>query len=145
MPHRILVVDDDTSVRELSTDVLIRHGYQVDAAADGAAAWAALQTKAYNLMITDHNMPRLTGVELVKKLRSARMPLSVILVSGLMPTEALNGNPSLQLAATLAKPFSPEQLLTTVNDVLRTNDRAREQIQPLPSWRSQPSADGLRL
>ena len=143
-PRRILVVDDDSDIRQLSTEVLIHSGYVVDAAADGAAAWEALQIKAFNLLITDHNMPRLTGVELVKKLRSARMALPVILATGL-PTAELVQNPSLQLAAMLPKPFSIEELLETVSVVLRATDSAPGQLESLPDWRSQPSADGLRL
>jgi DNA-binding response OmpR family regulator len=145
LPQRILVVDDDISIRQLSTEVLIDSGYEVDAAADGVVAWEALQIKAFNLLITDHNMPRLTGVELVKKLRSARMDLPVILATGRLPTEALAQNPSLQLAAMLPKPFSVDELLETVRVVLRATVSVREQIEPLPDWRSQPSADGLRL
>ncbi|MGA3285166.1 MAG: response regulator [Verrucomicrobiota bacterium] len=144
-PCRILVVEDDISIRQLSTEVLIHSGYEVDAAADGAAAWEALQIKAFNLLITDHNMPRLTGVELVKKLRSARMALPVILATGRLPTEELAQNPSLQLAAMLPKPFSIDELLETVRVVLRATDSAPGQCEPLPDWRSQPSADGLRL
>ena len=143
-PRRILVVDDDSDIRQLSTEVLIHSGYVVDAAADGAAAWEALQIKAFNLLITDHNMPRLTGVELVKKPRSARMALPVILATGL-PTAELVQNPSLQLAAMLPKPFSIEELLETVSVVLRATDSAPGQLESLPDWRSRPSADGLRL
>jgi DNA-binding response OmpR family regulator len=145
LPQRILVVDDDISIRQLSTEVLIHSGYEVDAAADGAAAWEALQIKAFNLLITDHNMPRLTGVELVKKLRSARMALPVILATGRLPTEELAQNPSLQLAAMLPKPFTVEELLGTVTKVLRATVSAPGQFDPLPDWRSQPSAVGLRL
>jgi DNA-binding response OmpR family regulator len=83
------VADDDSDICQLSVRVLVRSGYHVDAAEDGAAAWEALQLKAFNLLITDHDMPRLTGVELVKKLRSARMALPVILVTGRLPVEAL--------------------------------------------------------
>jgi len=42
-PHRILVVEDDTDIRQLNTEVIIGAGYQVDAAEDGAVAWDALQ------------------------------------------------------------------------------------------------------
>ena len=116
---RILVVDDDSDICQLNAEVLIHSGYEVDAAADGAAAWEALQIKDFNLLITDHNRPKLTGVELVRKLRSARMALPVILSTGRLPTEDLAKNPSLQLAAILPKPFSVDELLGTVTKVLR--------------------------
>jgi DNA-binding response OmpR family regulator len=138
-PHRILVVDDDVDIRQVNAEVLILSGYQVDVAEDGAAGWEALHANSYDLLITDNNMPKISGVELVKKLRSARMALPVILASGAMPAEELN----LQLAATLRKPFTGDELLGTVNKVLRATNSAREQTEPLPIWRSQPSAVGL--
>jgi DNA-binding response OmpR family regulator len=144
-PQRILVVDDDSDLRLLYTDVLIRPGYAVDMAEDGAAGWEALQANNYNLLITEHAMPKLTGVELVRKLRAARMALPVVMAAVRLPTHELARNPSLQLAATLLKPFAVDALLDTVKNVLRATDSPREQLEPLRNWRSQPSAVGLRL
>ncbi len=122
---RILVVEDNVEIRQLSTQILMRSGgYQVDAAGDGAAGWEALQASNFDLLITDHNMPKLTGVELVKKVRSARMALPVILATGTLPEEELARHPWLQLAATLFKPFSPHQLLATVQAVLGVDERS---------------------
>jgi len=143
--RRILVVDDDISIRQLSTRVLIHSGYRVDAARDGAIAWQAINTDSYDLLITDPNMPQVSGIELLKKLRAARMGLPVILVSGVMTVEELNRHSWLQLAATLAKPFSGDELLGTVRKVLRATDGARDQIAPPQNWQSPPSADGLQL
>ena len=134
---RILVVDDYRDIRQLSTEVLSHSGYKVDTAADGAAAWEALQSKAFNLLITDNDMPRLTGIELVRKLRSASMMLPVILTSGSLPMEELTQNPSLELAAILPKPFSPEELLGTMTNVLTATVSAPGQLERLPDWRSQ--------
>ena len=69
--NRILVVDDDADIRQVNADVLRRFGYQTETAADGAAAWEALQANRYDLLITDNRMPKVSGVELVKKMRSA--------------------------------------------------------------------------
>ena len=77
--NRILVVDDDIDLRLLSAEVLFHSGYQVDTAEDGETGWEALQARNYDLLITDNKMPKVSGVELVKKLRSARMALPVIL------------------------------------------------------------------
>ena len=120
-------------------------GYHVDTAADGTTGWAALKTHHYHLLITEHEMPVLTGVELVKKLRAARMALPVVMAAGRLPMYELARNPSLQLAATLAKPFAVDALLDTVKSVLRARDSAREQITPLPAGGKQPSADASWL
>jgi acetyltransferase-like isoleucine patch superfamily enzyme/CheY-like chemotaxis protein len=119
-PHRILVVEDDRDLRRINAMVLIHSGYAVDTAEDGAAAWETLQANRYDLLITDNNMPRLTGIELLKKLRSARMGLPVIMATGTVPTQELAQNPWLEPVATLAKPYAPDQLLNTVKDVLHT-------------------------
>jgi DNA-binding response OmpR family regulator len=129
--HRILVADDETDVRQLITAVLARSGHHVDAAEDGAIAWAALQAKPYDLLITDHQMPRVTGVELVKNLRSARLALPVVMVAGELPSHELAQNPSLQLAATLQKPFDVFELLATVENILRAAKSPHEQFKPL--------------
>jgi DNA-binding response OmpR family regulator len=139
------VVDDDADARQQSTEVLIRHGYQVDAAEDGAVAWNTLQRNPYDLVVTDHNMPKVTGVELVKKLRAARMAHPVILVSGAIPTEELNRHPCLQLAATLLKPYTADELLLAVKEVLRVASGARESVTLPYSQQARPPAEGLRL
>ena len=143
--HRILVVDEDSDLRRLYADVLALPGYHVDSAEDGAAGWEALQANNYNLMITEHSLPKLTGVELVRKLRAARMAVPVVMAAGRLPTSELTRNPSLQFAAMLPKPFAVDELLDTVKKVLRATDNPREQLAPPPNWRSQPSAVGLRL
>jgi DNA-binding response OmpR family regulator len=120
--RHILVADDDSAIRQVAVEALLRNGYRADAAKDGAAAWEALHANSYDLLITDNKMPKLSGVELVKKLRSAGMTLPVILASGGSPTEELDRNPWLQLAATLEKPFSSGQLLETVSKVLLAAD-----------------------
>jgi|ERR1022692_863691 DNA-binding response OmpR family regulator len=142
-PLRILVVEDDISVRQLNIEILARSGYEVDAAEDGAAAWESLNGDSYDLMITDNGMPRLTGIELLKKLRAARMELPVIMATGTLPTEEFARSPWLQPAATLVKPYTIEELLRTVKKVLRVTNAAREPIKPLPNCRSQRSGNGL--
>jgi DNA-binding NtrC family response regulator len=131
--QHILVVDDDTGIRQLGTEVLIRHGYQVDAAKDHTAGWKALQTHTYDLLITDLDMPRLSGLKLVKKLRDARLAVPVILASGTMTPQELNRNPWFHLSGALLKPVSPDQLLQTVQAALHAPDGAREQIAPPPN------------
>ncbi len=120
-------------------------GHHVDAAEDGLIAWDILQHHAYDLLLTDSEMPHVSGVELIKKLRAARMDLPVILVSGRIPTEELHSLHWLHLAATLAKPFTGEELVATVDDALRwKNDR--ELIPPPRAGRlGGPAADDLVL
>jgi DNA-binding response OmpR family regulator len=144
-PPRILAVDEDSDLRRLYAEALAVPGYHVDVAEDGAAGWEALQANNYNLLITEHDLPRLTGVELVRKLRAAHLALPTVMAAGRLPTDELARNPSLQLAATLMKPFAMDALLDTVENVLRATDRPRKQIAPLPIWQSQPAVAGWEL
>ena len=72
------MVEDDVFIRRLNAELLLRSGYEVDTAADGVAAWQSLNTDSYDLLITDNNMPKVSGVELLKQLHGARMALPVI-------------------------------------------------------------------
>lgn len=66
---RILVVDDSLTVREAQRRLLQHHGYEVDSAVDGVDGWNALQTHRYDLVITDVDMPRMNGIELVRRIK----------------------------------------------------------------------------
>jgi DNA-binding response OmpR family regulator len=118
-PDHILVVEDDNFFRRLNAAVLAQSGYEVDTAEDGAAAWQALNTDSYDLLITDNRMPKVSGVDLLKKLRAARMVLPVIMATGTLPKEEFARYPWLQPAATLLKPYTSEDMLRTVKRVLR--------------------------
>jgi DNA-binding response OmpR family regulator len=124
-PRRLLLVDDEPGILDLNATVLTRAGYHVDTAENGASGWKALQAHPYDALITDNTMPGVTGMDLIKMLRSADMTLSVILASGTVPAEELNRCPWLQVDALLPKPYSVAELLRTVDQVLRTADGAR--------------------
>ena len=133
---RILVVEDDEDIRRLNAEVLAGSGYKVDAAADGAIAWDILQYNQYDLLITDYHMPKVSGVELLKKVRAAHVALPVILVSGTMPVEKLKQHPWLQIDATLAKPYTPDELLARVREVLSAITVAPAALPSLPGQRA---------
>jgi DNA-binding response OmpR family regulator len=122
--HRILLVDDDVSIRALVTEVLEQAGYEVEASVDGARGLEALQAKDYDLLVTDNQMPNLTGIQMVKALRGLGATLPVIMASGTVLTEEVNHHPSFAISAILLKPYTIAKLLETVKEVLR--DRAAE-------------------
>jgi CheY-like chemotaxis protein len=124
-PCRILLVDDDPDVRSLNAEMLVRSGYHVDTAGDGVSGWRALKEQRYDILITDNTMPGVTGLELVKKLRSEDMMLAVILASGTAPIEELQHNPWLQIDALLPKPYSVADLMKTVGEVLHKSETYR--------------------
>ncbi|MDU9034056.1 hybrid sensor histidine kinase/response regulator [Pseudomonas corrugata] len=80
---RILVVDDSLTVRELQRKLLLNRGYDVAVAVDGMDGWNALRSEDFDLLITDIDMPRMDGIELVSLLRrdSRLQSLPVMVVS----------------------------------------------------------------
>lgn len=141
---RILVADDEPSILGLAATVLRRAGYQVDMAEDGALAWDALQANCYDLLITDHNMPKVTGLTLLKRIQAAQLDVPAILMSGNPPRTELRQNPELLIAAILLKPFSMDELSATVNQVLFATIGDTEDIAHPPNWQSRPATGDLR-
>jgi DNA-binding response OmpR family regulator len=146
-PQRILVADDDSDIRRLNAEVLKNSGYEVDTAEDGEVALHIVSDASviYDLLITDSNMPKLSGLDLVKKLRAERMTLPVIIATGTLPKQEFTKHTWLRPAAILLKPYTIDELLGTVREVLYATDSAYAQIKLLPDWRGQSSAGGLQL
>ncbi len=82
-PLNVLYADDVAQLRELMTTILKRDGHQIETVADGADALARLcrPAAAYDLLITDHHMPRLNGLELVRGIRALAFPGKIIVFS----------------------------------------------------------------
>jgi len=66
---KILVVDDSLTIREVERELLESKGYYVDVAVDGMDGWNAVRTSHYDLVITDIDMPRMDGIELVYEIK----------------------------------------------------------------------------
>jgi two-component system sensor histidine kinase and response regulator WspE len=80
---RILVVDDSITVREMERKLLEYQGYEVETAVDGLEGWSALRAMPFDLLISDIDMPRMNGIELIRRLRTHddTRALPVIVVS----------------------------------------------------------------
>ena len=122
--ERVLVVDDDPMVLRLCAATLERAGYRVQTAATATEAldsYRAAAAEPFRLVVSDVAMPRMTGVDLERRLRSQDANVNVLFMSGQVspsfPNEALGGRPY----DFLSKPFRPEGLLCAVRSAL---DRA---------------------
>ena len=143
--QRILVVDDDEMTRRLNAEVLRCSGYEVDTAIDGAEAWAELNDREYDLLITDNEMPGFTGIDLIAEIHAAGMTLPIIMATGNFPAEKFASTPWLRPTANLLKPYTVSDLVETVQAVLRAATSSRLEITPLPSnWLSASPPDNRR-
>jgi len=116
-PRTILVVDDETSVRELMVRVLRDAGYLTLSAKDGDEALAlAAQQGQIDLLVTDVVMRGMSGDALAEKLRAERSTLAVLFTSTFSPARL--GEEKFVGAAFLEKPFAPQELAAAVADLL---------------------------
>lgn len=119
---RILLVDDETSIREPLADYLVRECFDVTAAADAAAARGLVAEGRYDLALLDIMMPGEDGLSLARYLLAAH-DLPVILLTA--RTEETDRVVGLELGADdyVAKPFSPRELVARIRAVLRRGAR----------------------
>lgn len=143
--QRILVVDDEPLLRKLNSEIFTDVGYAVDVAEDGENAWDALQLHDYYLLVTDNQMPKMSGVDLVAKVRQAGKKLPVVMVTGTLPKVEFTRQTWLQPFALLLKPYSLAELLGVAKAILTASQDYGEPMVLIPNWECQPQAFGVRL
>jgi two-component system, OmpR family, phosphate regulon response regulator OmpR len=117
--HHILVIDDDTRIRELLRDFLATQNYRVSLAANAAEARAFLQGMTIDLAILDVMMPGETGLSLLADLRARGMDFPVLMLSALGDTDDRITGLSAGSDDYIAKPFDPRELLLRIASLLR--------------------------
>ena len=108
---RILVVDDEASIRELLSKTLALAEYEVDTAQDGRAAVERLRLGHYDLLIADLKMPGLDGLSLIREAKRLNVELPVIIITGFSTESSAIEAVNLGVAGYLTKPFRVPQVL----------------------------------
>ncbi len=121
MTKHVLLCDDEVHILRAAEFKIKRAGYSVRTAGDGEEAWQLIQDLVPDLVITDCQMPRLDGLELVRRMRSesrtAAVPVFMLTAKGYeLSHEELASE--LAIMAVIAKPFSPRELLKRVEETL---------------------------
>lgn len=123
-PHRVLVVDDDPNVRCMLEQMLQVEGHIVEQAIDGAEAIEAVRAAAPDMVIVDLEMPRATGFEVCRFIKSdprTRL-IPVVIVTGRTESEARIRAWTLGADDFLAKPYSPLEVLARCRSLLRVKE-----------------------
>ena len=122
-PH-ILVVDDDSRIRDLLARYLQDNGFRVTTAIDAASARACMRSLAFDLLILDWMMPQELGIDFARSLRTeSRVPI-LMLTARAEPEQRIEGLET-GVDDYLAKPFEPRELLLRVSNVLRRGSAAQ--------------------
>jgi CheY-like chemotaxis protein len=114
----ILIVDDESFIRDFFRDVLQTAGYEVVLAENGKKAMARLQERKVDLVIMDLVMPEQEGVETIQALRRAYPDIKIVAMSGAFGGQFLKTATLLGARATLAKPVAPGEILRLVRDIV---------------------------
>ncbi len=120
MAKTILTVDDSASIRQMVSFTLKSSGYEVTEAVDGQDGLDKAKAKAYDLILSDQNMPRMDGLTLIKNLRALPQYRSTPIL--MLTTEAGDAMKAAGKAAGatgwLVKPFDPQKLVDVVKKVI---------------------------
>src|SRR5204863_4158273 len=126
MPYRVLVVDDETAIREAIRMTLEYAGYRVDEARSGQEGIDKATKTPYDAILLDIKMPVLDGIEVLENLKEQRVPTPVVMVSG-------HGDISTAVECTkrgafdfLEKPLNRDKLLLSVRNAVRTQKLEEE-------------------
>jgi two-component system alkaline phosphatase synthesis response regulator PhoP len=122
MTKRILLCDDEIHILRAAEFKLKKACYDVEIALDGQEGWEAIERQRPDVLITDCQMPRMDGLELVRRVRelseTVDLPIFMLTAKGYeLSHEELAGK--WNVMAVIAKPFSPRELLQRVNDVFQ--------------------------
>jgi CheY-like chemotaxis protein len=117
---RVLVADDDPAIRMLVQRVLVRQGYDVTTANDGADAIVQLDQNRFDLLVLDLMMPRVDGIGVIAHLQSRGATTPPILVMTAAAPDILRRLPEDRVAKIITKPFDLDQLTRDVSEAIES-------------------------
>lgn len=132
---KILLADDDRSLRRVLQFKLEQNGYQVTAVKDGASALDELQSARFDLLLSDIRMPKMDGIELLERARQKQPDLKVILITAYATVSQAVQAVKLGAFDYITKPFEDEELLVTIEKALEfgklesENKKLRKRLQ----------------
>ncbi len=126
---RVLVVDDEVSIREMLAEVLDLEGYEVRVAADGQSALDELANLHFDLVLTDLKMPKLGGIELLEQLELVSPSTIAVIMTGFGTVETAIGAMKRGAHDYILKPFKLEEVLTVVERAVAQKRMQAENLQ----------------
>ena len=126
MKTRILVADDERTIREMVASILQEEGYETEMAANGKEAFELLSQKNFNLLITDLRMPQMDGLELIKNSLKICPQTSVIIITAYASVESAIEALRVGAYDYIIKPFNHDDLVLRVKRLLNHKELAME-------------------
>lgn len=122
MKSRILVVDDEESIREFLDIMLRKEGYEVTCAEDGQKAFDIIKKKTFDMVISDLQMPNMTGIELLRAVRDQYPDLLFMMITAFGTTETAVEAMKLGAYDYITKPFKIDEVRLVIANALRSKN-----------------------
>lgn len=119
MDKKILVVDDEPTIRKNINEYFTEFGFKITEAVDGEDAIIACSKEEFDLVLTDIRMPKMNGLKLLKSLKSLRPELPVVLMTGYDLSKKEIASLQYKADAYVLKPFSLEHIEKIITDLLK--------------------------
>jgi putative two-component system response regulator len=116
---RLIVVDDDEPLREMLSRILERSGYACDVASDAVEALQALREHDYDLVLTDMDMPGISGLDLIMQVAREHPDTATMMVTGMNDTAVANSALDMGAYGYITKPFEANEVVINVANALR--------------------------
>jgi DNA-binding NtrC family response regulator len=126
----VMIVDDDTALLDVLRSGLLSEGYPCEAAGEGTSALELIRKTPFDIMIADIDLPGMNGLDLVKKAKSLRPEMAVIVVTGFI--EEFSYDEAIEAGASdfIKKPFTLRELLAKMNQI-RIQDELQKREKEL--------------
>ena len=124
---KILVCEDNVALSGVVCFNLVRAGFEVTSVANGRLALDALEQQSFDLVLSDQQMPMMTGVQLCESMRQLpahRSTPFILLTAKCMEIDAPKLQQTLRISAALPKPFSPSELVACIEETLAAGCRS---------------------
>jgi len=125
-PAKILVVDDDESIRKSLTAVLRDEGYAVDVAASGGEAIRKSEETVYNLALIDIKLPDMEGIDILTRMKDTVPKVRKIIMTGFPSVQNAIEAVNRKADAYLLKPVEVEKLLVTIREQLKLQENEKQ-------------------
>ncbi len=127
--EKILVIDDEDSIRSLSVDILEKLQYHVRTASNGQEGILLFEKEKFDLILTDVKMPKMDGLDVIRHVRSKNNEVPIIIITGYGTLDIAIKSLRLGAQGFLLKPFTPSELIGSVAEALEKTRLLKENIR----------------
>ncbi len=127
---KILVIDDEPVVLNSCRKVLEEDGFDVYLVPSADEALKAMKKEVFDLLLVDVKMPKHDGIYLIQKVKEKWPDVPIIVMSGYPTPDTITDGAKMGAAAFIAKPFTPDELLETIRQVIQKEDNHEKKEGP---------------